>query len=148
MVVVSATARILKMVSPRFDNMVALEAQLKGRLRYLHSRVIANSEEIGFYQGHRVEHSMLRAAFASVIKQSFQIQKARIPYVAVEQASEQGGKRIISESLQFLMKYVWSGAGMIGEHERATSCNQRTKSGGELQTEMRLGRTTRACRSR
>lgn len=29
MVIVSATARILKMVSPRFDNMVAHEAHLK-----------------------------------------------------------------------------------------------------------------------
>ncbi|CAD5212267.1 unnamed protein product [Bursaphelenchus okinawaensis] len=96
-VIVSATARILKKVSPRFDNMIAKEAHLKGHLRYLHSRVITNSEEIAFYKGQQVEHNLLKKAFKDLYDQTLYIFKKRIPYVAIE---------------QFLMKYVWSATGM------------------------------------
>jgi ATP-binding cassette subfamily D (ALD) protein 2 len=75
MMIVTATARILKKVSPRFDTMVSHEAQLKGRLRYLHSRVITNSEEIAFYKGHQVEHGLLRRAFHELCQQTLHIYK-------------------------------------------------------------------------
>lgn len=96
--IVSGTARILKMVSPRFDNLVSHEAELKGRLRYLHSRIITNSEEISFMKGHEVEHGLLKRAYHELTQQSLNIYKKRIPYIAIE---------------QFLMKYLWSGTGML-----------------------------------
>ncbi|CAJ0933274.1 unnamed protein product, partial [Mesorhabditis belari] len=97
-IVIGGTAQVLKGISPRFGAMVAEEAKRKGHLRYLHSRVITNSEEIAFYGGHQAEEQQLSTAFESLKKQSMLIYKKRIFYIMME---------------QFLMKYVWSATGMV-----------------------------------
>ncbi|RCN51793.1 d member 1 domain protein, ATP-binding cassette sub-family [Ancylostoma caninum] len=96
--VVGVTATLLKKISPKFGHMVAEEARRKGNLRYLHSRVITNSEEIAFYGGHVAEYKQLNKAFGELKEQMKLIYRKRIFYITVE---------------QFLMKYVWSGTGMV-----------------------------------
>jgi len=96
--VILLTGQILKAVSPKFGKLVSEEADRKGYLRYIHSRIIANAEEIAFYNGYKVELNHLNKAYKAVSDQMALLFSQRLWYIMLE---------------QFLMKYVWSGTGMI-----------------------------------
>lgn len=96
--VVGLSAFILKLGSPKFGSLVAQEAEKKGYLRFIHSRLVTNSEEIAFYGGHKVELSHLRGAYRLLVRHMRHMFGVKLWFVMLE---------------QFLMKYVWSGTGLI-----------------------------------
>ncbi|XP_059609647.1 ATP-binding cassette sub-family D member 1 [Phlebotomus argentipes] len=97
-VVISTTAHVLRLVSPKFGYLVAEEASRYGYLRHIHSRIITHAEEIAFYGGHRVELQQLREAYDNLTRHMNRIFEQRLWFVMLE---------------QFFMKYVWSGTGMV-----------------------------------
>ncbi|KAL3271459.1 hypothetical protein HHI36_021945 [Cryptolaemus montrouzieri] len=96
--VVLFSALLLRIVSPKFGQLVAQEAEKKGYLRHVHGRIVANAEEIAFYGGHKVEQSHLRSAFRILVQHMEHVFGVKLWFVMLE---------------QFLMKYVWSGTGIF-----------------------------------
>lgn len=96
--VVVVSALVLRLVSPKFGQLVAQEAEKKGYLRLVHGRIVANAEEIAFYGGHKVEQSHLRSAYRILVQHLEHMFGVKLWFVMLE---------------QFLMKYVWSGTGMV-----------------------------------
>lgn len=95
---ITLTGQVLRLASPRFGQLVAEEAARRGKLREAHARISAHAEEIAFYNGHDKEHSYLNTAYKSLVSHLQRVLAVKLWYVMLE---------------QFLMKYVWSGTGLL-----------------------------------
>ncbi|PWN37904.1 uncharacterized protein FA14DRAFT_159728 [Meira miltonrushii] len=92
------TGWILKKVTPAFGKLSAIEAKLEGDFRSAHARIITNAEEIAFYNGSKIEESILNRAYMRLIRHVNSIYKIRIAYNMTE---------------DFVLKYCWSASGYI-----------------------------------
>jgi ATP-binding cassette subfamily D (ALD) protein 1 len=96
-IVIFCTGFLMRILSPKFGKMAANVAKQKGYLRFLYTRIQTNSEEIAFYSGEKTESTLIRKNYGFLKAQMEKIYLSKLWYVVIE---------------QFLLKYVWSAAGL------------------------------------
>lgn len=94
----AATAILLKRLSPPFGKLKAAEGRKEGEFRALHSRLIANAEEVAFYAGGPMEHELLDKGFKELKKWMEGIYRVKVGYNMLE---------------DFVLKYTWSALGFV-----------------------------------
>jgi len=92
------TASLLRRMSPPFGKLKAVEGRKEGDFRALHSRLIANAEEVAFYGGANMEKNFLDKEFKSLKRWMEGIYTLKIRYNILE---------------DFILKYSWSAYGYL-----------------------------------
>ncbi|KAL9086610.1 MAG: hypothetical protein Q9165_007053 [Trypethelium subeluteriae] len=92
------TATILRRLSPPFGKLKAVEGRREGEFRALHSRLIANAEEVAFYGGDQMEKIFLDKGFKELKHWMEGIYSLKIRYNMLE---------------DFVLKYSWSAFGYL-----------------------------------
>ncbi|CAH6723009.1 peroxisomal long-chain fatty acid import protein 1 [[Candida] jaroonii] len=89
---------ILKLFSPPFAKLASERADLEGKLRSAHSKIVSNSEEIAFLRGHERELDYIDFCY-------YQLERfSRMEY----------WKKAVHEVAQtFIVKYFWGAAGLV-----------------------------------
>jgi len=131
--IILATHKILEFVRPHFGTLSAKQQKKDGKLRFVHSRLIANCEEIAFYRGHKVEKANLEKAYLSLVKHMSHIFNVRILYNTWE---------------GFFTKYIWSMSGMVMHAIPAFFGADKIKDGGAESAELVQIRTKEYITSR
>ncbi|EED16812.1 peroxisomal ABC transporter (PXA1), putative [Talaromyces stipitatus ATCC 10500] len=92
------TATVLRKLSPPFGKLKAVEGKREGDFRGLHSRLLANAEEIAFYGGADIEKVFLTKSFKDLQRWMKGIYSLKIRYNMLE---------------DMILKYVWSAFGYL-----------------------------------
>ncbi|PGH03084.1 ATP-binding cassette, subfamily D (ALD), peroxisomal long-chain fatty acid import protein [Blastomyces parvus] len=92
------TATILRRLSPPFGKLTAVEGKKEGDFRGLHSRLLANAEEVAFYGGAEMEHVFLTKSFKDLQRWMEGIYSLKIRYNMLE---------------DMILKYSWSAFGYL-----------------------------------
>ncbi|EEH11322.1 peroxisomal half ABC transporter [Histoplasma capsulatum G186AR] len=92
------TATILRRLSPPFGKLAAVEGRKEGDFRGLHSRLLANAEEVAFYGGAEMERVFLTKSFKDLQRWMEGIYSLKIRYNMLE---------------DMILKYSWSAFGYL-----------------------------------
>ena len=92
------TATALRRLSPPFGKLKAVEGRKEGDFRALHSRLIANAEEVAFYGGADMEQVFLDKGYKDLKVWMEGIYRLKIRYNMLE---------------DFVLKYSWSAFGYL-----------------------------------
>lgn len=92
------TATLLQNMSPPFGRLKAVEGLKEGQFRALHSRLIANAEEVAFYAGGPTEKVQLDRGFKDLKAVMQSLYRVKVAYNMLE---------------DFVIKYCWSASGYL-----------------------------------
>jgi ATP-binding cassette subfamily D (ALD) long-chain fatty acid import protein len=92
------TAAVLRRLSPPFGKLTAVEGKKEGDFRGLHSRLLANAEEVAFYGGADMEKDFLSKSFRDLQRWMEGIYSLKIRYNMLE---------------DMILKYSWSAFGYL-----------------------------------
>jgi len=115
--VIYSTALLLRFFQPPFGKLASEQADLEGELRFSHSRLITNAEEVAFFRGAPIEKKELTHRYLSLAKHMARTFKMRIFYHMLE---------------GFCMKYLWSSTGLIMIAVPAFLYSRQTGSGNSV----------------
>lgn len=93
-----STAAVLRNLSPPFGKLKAVEGKKEGDFRGLHSRLLANAEEVAFYGGADIESVFLTKSFKELQRWLEGIYSLKIRYNMLE---------------DMILKYSWSAFGYL-----------------------------------
>ncbi|KAL2003331.1 hypothetical protein VTN02DRAFT_4241 [Thermoascus thermophilus] len=93
-----STAAVLRKLSPPFGKLKAVEGKKEGDFRGLHSRLLANAEEVAFYGGADIERVFLVKSFKDLQRWLEGIYSLKIRYNMLE---------------DIILKYSWSAFGYL-----------------------------------
>lgn len=93
-----STAVVLRKLSPPFGKLKAVEGRKEGDFRGLHSRLLANAEEVAFYGGADIERIFLVKSFSDLQRWMEGIYSLKIRYNMIE---------------DIILKYSWSAFGYL-----------------------------------
>eukprot|EP00760_Papus_ankaliazontas_P002840 PhM_4_TR11296/c1_g1_i1/m.93325/K15628/PXA; ATP-binding cassette, subfamily D (ALD), peroxisomal long-chain fatty acid import protein len=97
-IVIVLSGEILRAVRPNFARLVQEKAAREGDLRWSHTRIIANAEEIAFFGGHHREEVLLESTFVNLTRSVRRSLRLQFHYRAME---------------DFVTKYLWSTVGIF-----------------------------------
>jgi ATP-binding cassette, subfamily D (ALD), peroxisomal long-chain fatty acid import protein len=92
------TAILLRKLSPPFGKLKEAEGRKEGNFRALHTRLIANAEEVAFYGGDEMERNFLDKSFKDLKSWMEKIYRLKINYNILE---------------DMILKYGWSAFGYL-----------------------------------
>ncbi|KAL7417460.1 ABC transporter transmembrane region 2-domain-containing protein [Mrakia frigida] len=96
-ILVQGSSGLLKAITPAFGQFAALTAQLEGELRFTHSRLIENAEEIAFYRGEQIEKNIIERSYYALIKHLNDVTRVRGWFIMGEEG---------------IVKWLWGSFGL------------------------------------
>jgi ATP-binding cassette subfamily D (ALD) long-chain fatty acid import protein len=88
----------VRAITPPFGEYAAHEATLEGELRFTHSRLLENAEEVAFYHGEEFEKNVIERGYFALVKHANRVLRTRVWHGMAEEG---------------VIKWAWGSFGLV-----------------------------------
>lgn len=88
----------VRAITPPFGEYAAHEANLEGELRFTHSRLLENAEEVAFYHGEEFEKNVIERGYFALVKHANRVLRTRVWHGMAEEG---------------VVKWAWGSFGLV-----------------------------------